>query len=57
MNQHLGHPRYGTVDNATGNFRNGQPTKWLTGDFGEIQIAVPRDRDASFTPQLALRHN
>ena len=56
MNQHLGHPRYGTVDNATGNVRNGQSTKRLTGDFGEIQIAVPRDRDASFTPQLIAKH-
>ncbi len=56
MNQHFGHPRYGAVDNATGNVRNGQSTKRLTGDFEEIQIAVPRDRDASFMPQLIAKH-
>ena len=56
MNQHLGHARYGAVGNATGNVRNGQSAKTLTGDFGEIEIAVPRDRDASFTPQLIPKH-
>ena len=56
MNQHLGHARYGAVANTTGNVRNGQSAKTLTGDFGEIEIAVPRDRDASFTPQLIAKH-
>lgn len=56
MNQHLGHTRYGAVANAGGNVRNGQSAKTITGDFGEIEIAVPRDRDASFTPQLIPKH-
>ena len=56
MNQHLGHARYDAVANASGNVRNGQSAKTLTGDFGEIQIAMPRDRDASFTPQLIPKH-
>lgn len=56
MNKHLGHAHYGAVANASGNVRNGQSAKTLTGDFGEIQIAVPRDRDASFSPQLIAKH-
>ena len=56
MNQHLGHTRYGAVANASGNVRNGQSAKTITGDFGEVEIAVPRDRDASFTPQLIPKH-
>jgi putative transposase len=56
MNQHLGHARYGAVANPSGNVRNGQSAKTITGDFGEIEIAVPRDRDASFTPQLIAKH-
>ena len=56
MNQHLGHERHGTVANASGNVRNGQSAKTITGDFGAIEIAVPRDRDASFTPQLIPKH-
>ncbi len=56
MNQHLGHAHYGAVANAGGNVRNGQSAKTITGDFGEIEIAIPRDRDASFTPQLIAKH-
>ena len=56
MNQHLGHARYDAVANASGNVRNGQSAKTITGDFGEIQIAIPRDRDASFTPRLIAKH-
>jgi putative transposase len=56
MNQHLGHARYGDVANTSGNVRNGQSAKTITGDFGEIEIAVPRDREASFTPQLIAKH-
>jgi putative transposase len=56
MNQHLGHSRYGAVGNVSGNVRNGQSVKTLTGDFGEIEIAVPRDREASFSPQLIPKH-
>ncbi len=32
------------------------PAKTITGEFGEIEIAIPRDRDASFTPKLIAKH-
>ena len=56
MNQHLGHSRYAEVSNASGNVRNGQSVKTITGEFGAIEIAVPRDREASFSPQLIAKH-
>lgn len=56
MNEHLGHARHGAVANASGNVRNGQSAKTITGEFGEIEIAIPRDRDASFTPKLIAKH-
>lgn len=56
MNQHLGHARHGNVGNDTGNVRNGHSAKTISGDFGEVDIAIPRDRDASFTPQLLPKH-
>lgn len=56
MDQHLGHTRYGTVANDSGNVRDDQSAKTITGDFGAIEIAVPRDRDASFTPQIIPKH-
>ena len=56
MAQHLGHTRHGTVVNDTGNVRNGQSAKTISGDFGQVEITIPRDRDASFAPQLLPKH-
>ena len=56
MAQHLGHARHGTIGNETGNVRNGHSAKTICGDFGQVDLAVPRDRDASFTPQLLPKH-
>jgi len=39
----------------SGNTRNGISTKHLKGDFGEVQIEVPRDRQASFEPKLVAK--
>ena len=36
----------------SGNSRNGASRKRLKGDFGTVEIAVPRDRVGSFEPQL-----
>ena len=30
--------------------------KTISGDFGEVEITIPRDRDARFTSQLLLKH-
>jgi putative transposase len=56
MAQHLGHTRHGSVGNDSGNVRNGHSAKTISGDFGEVDIAIPRDRDASFAPQLLPKH-
>lgn len=56
MAQHLGHTRHGSVGNQSGNVRNGHSAKTISGDFGEVDITVPRDRDASFSPQLLPKH-
>lgn len=56
MNQHLAHSRQGTVGNASGNVRNDHSAKTISDDFGEVDIAIPRDRDARFSPQLLPEH-
>lgn len=38
------------------NRRNGRSSKTIQGDLGEVRIATPRDRDASFEPQLVPKH-
>ncbi len=56
MTEHLGHHRHAPVANAAGNARNGRSRKTLKGDFGELPIEVPRDRQGSFEPQLIPKH-
>lgn len=53
LTEHLG---YEAHEPATGtNRRNGKGRKILQGDSGEFEIAVPRDRDGSFEPQLVKK--
>lgn len=52
MTEHLGHSRHAPVANPTGNACNGRSHKTLKGDFGEMPIKVPRDRQGSFEPLL-----
>jgi putative transposase len=52
LTTHLGYEKHDPVGYGSGNSRNGTSTKKLKGDFGEIDIAVPRDRNASFEPKI-----
>jgi putative transposase len=56
MAQHLGHAKNDSVANASGNTRNGKSRKTLKGEFGELCIEIPRDRHASFEPQIVPKH-
>ena len=56
MIDHLGHDRHETVTNPTGNARNGKSRKTLKGEFGELPIEIPRDREGSFEPQIIPKH-
>ena len=56
MAEHLGHAKHDSVANPAGNTRNGKSKKTLKGDFGELPIEVPRDRHASFEPQIVTKH-
>src|SRR6202521_4202725 len=56
LDVHLGYPKHGRRETSTGNARNGRSRKKLKGTQGEIEIAIPRDRQASFEPQLVQKH-
>ena len=56
MSEHLGHEKSETVTNAAGNTRNGHSAKTLQGDFGELPLDIPRDRQGAFQPQLVAKH-
>jgi putative transposase len=56
LTQHLGYEKNGEAEGRGSNRRNGNSAKRLKGDFGEIEISVPRDREASFEPQIVGKH-
>ena len=50
MTEHLGYEKNATAEKKTTNSRNGSYKKRLKGEFGSLDVTVPRDRDASFEP-------
>ena len=52
MNHHLGYDSNSKDTKPTDNRRNGYGSKKVKTSYGEIDIDVPRDRDASFEPEL-----
>jgi len=52
MADHLGYQKHDPAGYNTGNSRNGTSRKILKGDFGEIDLEAPRDRNGSFEPKM-----
>ena len=52
LSDHLGYAKGDPKGKKTGNSRNGHGSKKVTGEDGDMDILVPRDRDASFEPQI-----
>jgi putative transposase len=52
MTEHLGYEKHDPAGNNSGNSRNGATTKLLKGDFGEIPLETPRDRNGTYEPQI-----
>jgi putative transposase len=56
MNEHLGYQKHVSAGVNSGNSRNGFTRKTLTGEFGEVEIATPRDRNGQFEPKLVRKN-
>jgi putative transposase len=56
LTHHLGYSKHQSSSERNGNSRNGSSTKTLKGDFGEVEIDVPRDRKGTFEPQIVGKH-
>lgn len=52
LNNHLGYDAHSKEPKEHDNRRNGYGNKTLKTSFGEVAIGVPRDREASFEPEL-----
>jgi putative transposase len=55
MEEHLGYPKHDAEGRGSGNSRNGVTSKTVRGDFGEIEIETPRDRNSSFDPKIVAK--
>lgn len=52
LTNHLGYEKYDPAGNNSGNSRNGATSKTVKGEFGEMVVETPRDRNGSFEPQI-----
>ena len=52
MDEHLGYEKHSPAGNNSGNSRNGYGKKTIISDYGECDIAVPRDRNGEFEPKV-----
>lgn len=55
MSDHLGYEKHDRAGDNSGNSRNGVSIKTLKGDFGEMALATPRDRNATFEPKIIAK--
>jgi putative transposase len=52
LTEHLGYEPHDAAGDNSGNSRNGKSRKTLKGDFGNLPLEVPRDRNSSFEPLI-----
>lgn len=55
MDEHLGYPKHAVEGRDRANSRNGTRAKTVLTEIGPVEIEVPRDRDASFDPQIVKK--
>lgn len=56
LTHHLGYEKHDPEGYNSGNSRNGSMSKVVSGEFGEIQVETPRDRNGTFEPQILKKH-
>ena len=52
---HLGYGKHDPAGKNSGNSRNGTSPKTIKGEFGNLELATPRDRNGSFEPQIIAK--
>jgi transposase-like protein len=53
LTSHLGYDKHQESDNT--NYRNGYNEKTIKSKYGNIDVAIPRDRESSFEPKLVQK--
>jgi transposase-like protein len=57
LTDHVGYEPGDPAGRGSGNSRNGRTTKKVHTEVGQVEIAVPRDRNGTFEPQLIPKHS
>ena len=52
----LGYAKHSMKDKATSNARNGHSKKTVRSEYGNIDLDIPRDRNAEFEPQIIPKY-
>lgn len=52
MQDHLGYPKYAPEGRGSGNSRNGTSKKTVRTEQSQLEVDIPRDRNASFEPKI-----
>ena len=53
LTSHLGYEKHQESENT--NYRNGHSKKSLKTKYGQIDVAIPRDREGTFEPKLVFK--
>ena len=56
LTDHVGYQKHDPAGNNSGNSRNGNSKKKLKGEFGELDLETPRDRNGSFEPRIVAKN-
>ena len=56
LNEELGYSRYDYRNKDTNNSRNGHSGKTMHTSYGDMEIAVPRDRNGEYEPRLIKKY-
>ena len=56
LTNHLGYEKHDPTGHKSGNSRNGASSKTVKGEFGEIVVETPRDRNSTFEPRILGKH-
>ena len=56
LGHNLGYEKNDTAGKETANRRNGHSSKTVRSEYGDVELAIPRDRDGEFEPVIVKKH-
>ena len=56
LDEELGYSKYDYRNKETDNSRNGHSSKTMHTSYGDMDVAIPRDRNGEYEPQLIKKY-